>query len=64
MHGAGDLVLDVRTRCSGARTTVAVSAWGTGPVFDARTCAQPSLRRQFASGRIRHPRERGFKLRA
>ena len=64
MHGAGDLVLDVRTRCSGARTTVAVSAWGTAPVFDARTRAQPCPRGQFASGHIRHPRAWGFKLRA
>ena len=64
MHGAGDLVLDVRTRCSGAPTTVAVSAWGTVAVFDARIRAQPCLRGQFASRCIRHPRARVFKLRA
>ena len=64
MHGAGDFVLDVRTRCTGARTTVAVSAWGTVPVFDVRTRAQPCPRGQFASGCIRDPRARGFKLRA
>ena len=63
MHGAGDLVLDVRARCSGARTTVAVSAWGTVPLFDARTRAQPCPRGQSASGLARHPRARGFKLR-
>ena len=68
MHGAGDLVLDVRTRCTGARTTVAVSAWGTVPVIDARIRAQPCRRGQFASGRIsgriRYPRAGGFKRRA
>ena len=63
MHGAGDLVLDVRARCTGARTTVAISAWGTVPVFDARIRAQPCPRAQFTSGRIRHPRAKGFKLR-
>ena len=64
MHGAGDLVLDVRTRCSGARTTGAVSAWGTVPAFDVGTRAQPCPRGQFASGDVRHPRASGFKLRA
>ena len=64
MHGAGDLALAVRTRCSGARTTVGVSAWGTVPVFDARIRAQPCLRGQFASGDIGHSRARRFKLRA
>ena len=64
MHGAGDSVLDARARCSGARTTVAVSAWGTVPVVDTRIGAQPCPRGQFASGRIRRPRARGFKLRA
>ena len=55
MHGAGDSVLDVRARCTGARTTVAVSAWGTVPVFDVRTRARPCPRGQFASGHIIRP---------
>ena len=64
MHGAGDLVLDARARSTVARTTVAVSAWGTAPVFDVRTRAQPCPGGQFAAGRMRHPRARGFKPRA
>ena len=64
MRGAGDLVLDVRARYSGARTTVAVSAWGTVPVVDARIRAQPCPGGQFASGRIKDPRAKEFKLRA
>ena len=60
MRGAGDLVLDVRARCAGVRTTVAVSAWGTVPVFDARTCAQACLRGQFASGRNKVPAREGI----
>ena len=48
MHGAGNVVLDARAGCSGARTTVAVSAWGTVPVVER---AHP--RAAVSSGAIR-----------
>ena len=52
MDGAGNLMLDVRKRCSVARTLVAESGQVAGRILGKRARAQPCRRRRFAFRRI------------